>query len=391
MPRIFYWLLCVVAASTLLGCYAPLIREPLSDIEVLRALRLSQLPAEQAYPVVQNLAEPSSLRPCCAFGMDLETTFLDVPVPLYRIDNVVSAPTLGEHFYNGDTFGVAGALLGLSREHNGLMYTRRGGFLDSAHIRDTADNTLFLFSQIYPRLGAAMTLSLSPELASRQIVLRAFPAPTATADRYALAAHLAAQLAYQLAQWHEIAQWYGYRSIALVSEEVSAFSPEDLYSNLLGAKLALAVLLQGNAPNQHSYNLAIEAALQQALNVLQVEDHAGSRAQLADIDGQWWDSQQRLPAKQLVRRRDYSLSAQRMPNLPVSTVDRGWYLQLGDEWQGYRLSALAHLQLRPNSDTPALMRRIQPAAVWLSADFSVFSQYAEQYDRKQMGFSSLNQ
>ncbi|MGL4602500.1 MAG: DUF4056 domain-containing protein, partial [Plesiomonas sp.] len=240
MWRVFYWLLCVVVANTLLGCYSPLIREPLSEIEVLRALRLPVLPAEQAYPVVSNLVEPASLRPCCAFGMDLGTTFLQIPVPWYRIDNVVSAPTLGEHFYNGDTFGVAGAILGLSREHNGLIYTRRGGFLDSAHIRDTADNTLFLFSQIYSHLGKAMTLSLSPELASRKIVLRAFSPPVEPSERYALAAHLAAQLAYQLAQWHEIAQWYGYRSIALVSEEVSAFSPEDLYSNLLGSKLALA-------------------------------------------------------------------------------------------------------------------------------------------------------
>ncbi|MGL4931173.1 MAG: DUF4056 domain-containing protein [Plesiomonas sp.] len=383
MRHVFYWLLCVVAANTLLGCYSPLIREPLSDIEVLRALRLAQLPAEQAYPVVGDLAEPASLRPCCAFGMDLGTEFLQIPLPWYRIDNVVSATTLGEHFYNGDTFGVAGAILGLSGERNGLIYTRRGGFLDSAHIRDTADNTLFLFSQIYPHLGKAITLSLSPELASRRIVLRAFSPPIEPAARYALAAHLAAQLAYQLAQWHEIAQWYGYRSIALVSEEVSAFSPEDLYSNLLGSKLALAVLLQGNAPDQHSYNLAIEAAILQALIVLQAEERVESRAQLVQLDGQWWDSGLRLPAKALVRLRDYSLSARRMPSLPTQSVERGWYLQLDDDWQGYRLSTLAELQLWPDEDTPDLLRRIKPAPVWTVADFSTFSLYAEQQDSEQ--------
>ncbi|MGL4978547.1 MAG: DUF4056 domain-containing protein, partial [Plesiomonas sp.] len=276
-----------------------------------------------------------------------------------------------------------GAILGLSGERNGLIYTRRGGFLDSAHIRDTADNTLFLFSQIYPHLGKAMSLSLSPELASRRIVLRAFSPPIEPAARYALAAHLAAQLAYQLAQWHEIAQWYGYRSIALVSEEVSAFSPEDLYSNLLGSKLALAVLLQGNAPDQHSYNLAIEAAILQALIVLQAEERVESRAQLVQLDGQWWDSGLRLPAKALVRRRDYSLSAQRMPSLPTQSVERGWYLQLDDDWQGYRLSILAELQLWPDEDTPDLLRRIKSAPVWTVADFSTFSLYAEQQDSEQ--------
>ncbi len=33
-------------------------------------------------------------------------------------------------------------LLGLSEEQNGLIYTRRGGFIDIAHVRDTADNYL---------------------------------------------------------------------------------------------------------------------------------------------------------------------------------------------------------------------------------------------------------
>ncbi|MGL5603797.1 MAG: DUF4056 domain-containing protein, partial [Plesiomonas sp.] len=184
-------------------------------------------------------------------------------------------------------------------------------------------------------------------------------------------------------QWHEIAQWYGYRSIALVSEEVSAFSPEDLYSNLLGSKLALAVLLQGNAPDQHSYNLAIEAAILQALIVLQAEERVESRAQLVQLDGQWWDSGLRLPAKALVRLRDYSLSARRMPSLPTQSVERGWYLQLDDDWQGYRLLALAELQLWPDEDTPDLLRRIKPAPVWTVADFSTFSLYAEQQDSEQ--------
>ncbi|MGL4928856.1 MAG: hypothetical protein ACRC4H_01670, partial [Plesiomonas sp.] len=91
----------------------------------------------------------------------------------------------------------------------------------------------------------------------------------------------------------------------------------------------------------------------------------------------------RLPAKALVRLRDYSLSARRMPSLPTQSVERGWYLQLDDDWQGYRLLALAELQLWPDEDTPDLLRRIKPAPVWTVADFSTFSLYAEQQDSEQ--------
>ena len=34
------------------------------------------------------------------------------------------------------------------REHNGLVYTCRGGFIDTAHVRDYADWAIFLVAQI---------------------------------------------------------------------------------------------------------------------------------------------------------------------------------------------------------------------------------------------------
>ncbi|TOM58444.1 hypothetical protein CGH73_26665, partial [Vibrio parahaemolyticus] len=88
------------------------------------------------------------------------------------------------------------------------------------------------------------TLSLSEELASRQIHFSPFTPPPSAHQRYTLSAYLAAKLAFQLAVWHEIAQWYGYQSVPGFSEGISAFSPEDLYSNLLGARLAMTVILQ---------------------------------------------------------------------------------------------------------------------------------------------------
>src|SRR3546814_3738434 len=73
-------------------------------------------------------------------------------------------------------------------------------------------NALFLFSQIWPRLGQHWSLDLGPELADRRIDFDAFDLPDSPADRYTLAAFLAAHLSFQLAAWHEIAQWYGYHT-----------------------------------------------------------------------------------------------------------------------------------------------------------------------------------
>ncbi len=46
------------------------------------------------------------------------------------------------------------------------------------------------------------------------------------------------------------------------------FSPEDLYSNLLGARLAINVILSGHGGSLEDYNQAMDAALKQVLTRL---------------------------------------------------------------------------------------------------------------------------
>lgn len=75
------------------------------------------------------------------FGYDSAMRAAGIPIPMYQIGNVLTLGTLGKHHYNDSAFGAVKNLLGLSEEQNGLIYTRRGGFIDIAHVRDTADNT----------------------------------------------------------------------------------------------------------------------------------------------------------------------------------------------------------------------------------------------------------
>jgi hypothetical protein len=61
----------------------------------------------------------------------------------------------------------------------------------------------------------------------RRVQLNAFTPPAGVRQRYQLAAWLAG-IWPSKSQWHEIAQWYGFQSVPGFSEEISAFSPEDL-------------------------------------------------------------------------------------------------------------------------------------------------------------------
>lgn len=337
--------------------------------------------AQSLAPVASDLSAPESLRPCCAFGYDLHVRAAGVPVPFYQIGNVLTLETLGQHQYNDSALGTVKNLVGLSKEHNGLLYTHRGGFIDIAHVRDTADNTLFIFSQLYPKLGQRWRYFYSNELGVRRLQFNAFYPPASPLPRYTLAAWLAGDLAFQLAQWHEIAQWYGFQSVPGFSEEISAFSPEDLYSNLLGARIAITVILQGRAESVAEYNAAMTAELKRVLLRLDVATQSETESKFRELDGDWWNSKRRVPDKFLVLKRNYSLENNRLPT-PVayeSTVP--YQLTFPAAVAGYLLSQLAELQIYPGDKMQQLP---VPASFYSSSQFQQLADKAQEADKVQL-------
>lgn len=335
--------------------------------------------AGAGFRVLPPLPPPDRLRPCCTFGHDLRVRALGVPIPLFRLGNIVDPAQLGRHRYNGGSTGFVGGFFGSDAEKLGLVYTRRGGFIDTAHVRDSADNTLFLFSRIWPRLGEAWTLTLEPELAERRIAFAAFAPPASPAERYALAAQLAARLSFQIAVWHEIAQWYGYRTVRSFSERSSAFSPEDLYSNALGARLSLMVELQGDADSVRHYDAALTRLLPRALATLAAVSADETRAALDRLDGCWWDSRARLPARFLLLYRDYDVSSRRLPLRPPGETAPAQALAVPERWQNTPLDDYAGLRLYPGT---SMHRLPSPPArgYWTAADFAALAQAAARTD-----------
>jgi hypothetical protein len=269
---------------------------------------------------VPEIAYPHALRPCCAFGADLKVELGKVLVPGVEIGNLVDPSQVGPHRYdNGylslqtrDPRGV------VDQENNGLVYTCRGGFIDLAHVRDNADNTLALAAAIARDLETGGTIEVPPQGASMRIRLRPVPAEAvAKYGRMQLAVAEAEWLAYQLSIWHEIATFYGYASLAQWPEKISAFSPEDLYSNQIGVRISGAIILGRSARSDLEYGVSMDAWIEQMLKRLGAVPLADSRTAMQRVDGAWWDSRKRIPDWTLVLRR----------NFETAPLLRGWRLE----------------------------------------------------------------
>lgn len=274
---------------------------------------------------VPDIAAPQSLRPCCAFGTDLQVKVGSVPVPGIELANLIGLEEIGPHGYdNGlvsldatDTRGW------VDDEKNGLVYTCRGGFIDTAHIRDNADLTLYLAAQVGRKMERGGSIALPDQGGTIRARLKAVdPELLERYGRRKLAIPMAQWLAFQMSIWHEIATWYGYASMAAWPEKISAFSPEDLYSNLLGTKIAGGIIFGYGAASDYEYNRSMDAWIRRSLERLEAVPQDSAQAAMRSVDGAWWDSGQRVPDWNLVIRRNMHTGTEISPWL-VSQASAG--------------------------------------------------------------------
>ena len=211
------------------------------------------------------------IRMCCAFGTDLRVALAGVPLPFVHVGQVLDPDDLGPHRYDGTMAAIDDEREGAFPfgEHNGLVYTCRGGFIDTAHVRETVDWTAFLVTRIDRLLETGGVIELTNEGAARRIVLT--PPPTAWIERQGrrrVVLATAQWLSYQISLWHEIAQWYGWSIVGLFPEGVSAFSPEELYSNAVGVRLLDDIDLDVVLASEKIYDRRIDRRTRQSLEEL---------------------------------------------------------------------------------------------------------------------------
>ncbi|MDB5218621.1 MAG: hypothetical protein JWO86_6548 [Myxococcaceae bacterium] len=242
-------------------------------------------------------------RTCCALARHLPLHLGAAHVPVV-LGIVTSAPSLGPHSYAGDA---------ASRETNGIVYTRRGGFIDTGHTREYADLTAHLIAQLRPLLARGEgTLRLRPR--DGEVFVRI----TGRAPEEALAitsTRLAQRIAFQISIWVEISQHYGHSVMRGAEEYFSAFTPEDLYSNLFGTQLG-ASAFESSLP----YDRAVDKVFSERLAALEVTSSFEANRILDALAGRWWRSGTPWPAPNIPILHSFDIGPHMTPVLAPEDV-----------------------------------------------------------------------
>ncbi len=177
---------------------------------------------------------------------------------------------IGSHSFNYSPF-----------ESGGIVYTCRAGHLDIDHIRVEQMRKLltdrveqFSFSLAGETSTHWITLTYPDDWDSRPDKAAVIEEIAYTAGPY---------FVYTATVWHEILTWYGVHFMGIEPEFNSAFSWEDLYSNLLGIHLSL----EAQRDPEHGYNKAMTLALERALQRLEVQSGKTAKAASDSVRGQW--------------------------------------------------------------------------------------------------------
>ncbi|MCH2173389.1 DUF4056 domain-containing protein [Myxococcota bacterium] len=246
-------------------------------------------------------------RMCCAFGTDLRAGFFGIALPFVAVGRIAEVDDMGPHRYDA-SWGALDDERGIAfpfGERNGLMYTCRGGFVDSSHLREAMDWTALFLSRLDGMLESGGVIDLPEEGASRRIVYQPIPRELIKAEgRDAVLMAVAQWSAWQVLMWHEIAQWYGISILRAFPETASGFSFEDSYSNAVGLHLLDDADIREILLSEKIYNRAGDEIVPAGLKALgPVPRELGSRATEA-IEGTWWNRDVLLPARGTVIQRD---------------------------------------------------------------------------------------
>ena len=302
-----------------------------------------------------NSPPPRIIRTCCSYGIDLGIAGL----PSIKKTDITCIAELGPHHY-----------MGTADEGNGIIYTKRGGFIDLGHLRDCADWTAYLYNLILSKHlnGDSITIDLGNEGGAKSLIL-VIPQPFDDLDAY----QLAGKIAYDLSLWHEIATWFGASYVPMIPERYSSFSPEDLYSNLLGVKLGITAL-----KSDLEYNDAMTMLISNMLDSLEaVSTIQETYVAMEKVENIWWSAEKPLPSKEILLKRYFDTDQSLVPWLvPGMVCDLPPYkLNKPDE----TFSSLYQLRIKVNYKFP--INELLPAhidRIITQKDFVAFMTYIKQ-------------
>ncbi|OHB49099.1 MAG: hypothetical protein A2Y10_05155 [Planctomycetes bacterium GWF2_41_51] len=201
--------------------------------------------------------------------------------------------TLGNPFPDPNELGTHSSGMGLFMEAAGLVYTCRGGHIDLDHVRGSADTTKYLAKKITETLAAkteVFSFNMTGERSLHRITF-AYPEnwqqePNKEKIIEQISIDTAPYIAMNAMTWHEIMTWFGVHFLGFEPEFNSAFSWEDIYSNLVGAKLGVAAMKD----KEHSFDEAMTKLIYDALNELEVQSKKTAIAASRSMEGKWYSA-----------------------------------------------------------------------------------------------------
>src|SRR3972149_8814068 len=200
--------------------------------------------------------------------------------------------TLGTDFLDFEELGQHTYRFGLS-EKNGILYTCRGGHIDTAHLRKAADWTAFVAAKTYEKIKESATeFSFKLMESSRYHVKITYPENWDDLSEeqkenitFDTSIRLGEYFVYTATTWHEIITWFGYKCTGILySEFASAFTWEDTFSNLLGTYIAAQALRD----TEHEYNEAMTLAFERELKKLDVQPSQTAKRAAKKVKGKWF-------------------------------------------------------------------------------------------------------
>jgi len=220
------------------------------------------------------------IRTCCSFGTEMQM----FAIPGVKLTEITGFDQIGSHHY-----------LGAPSEENGIIYSRRGGFIDMGHLRDQADWTAYLYTQLKENKSKGeMSMVIGREGGEKTLNVN-LPASLTNSDLI----QLAGKIAYDLSVWHEIATWFGASTIPFVPERYSSFSIEDPYSNLLGVTIGIKAI-QSDLPYEEAVTTIIRETLR---NLDVVSNKAETILAMEAVRNIWWTRDKKLPSSKVLLQR----------------------------------------------------------------------------------------
>lgn len=261
--------LYIVAMMLFMPCHAGHKIAPAKRVSLMRHIR-------NAYPEQLTNPEKKMRKTFSQFGYNL----YEFPLPIFPITKFIRPDKFGQQSY-----GVPNR----RKEKNGALYTCRGGFIDFSHMRAAADWTVYLAFKILsdkdnvelPQEAGTLKLHFShaEELNEEDIV------------------NMAQKIAFERLVWHEVASWHYHAPYHFISEQSSAFTPEDLYSNFLGTEIGKRIALRIlNKQEALSYSQIATEEIQKMITSLSpVQSKKDSKHAYDVVD---LNKQRKLPLKE---------------------------------------------------------------------------------------------